>query len=251
MHEKHKREESSSITRAVIVAAGRSTRLHPLTLEKPKGLLEVAGEALLVRSVRLLRESGIREIAVVVGFEASQIVAALEGQCSFLVNPFYPLCNNMGSLWFAREFVGSEPFVYLHGDLIYDERILKEALVAGSKPVADLELVTDFGPVDEEAMKVRASTDGFLIESSKDIPLNEAAGEWTGIAAVRKPKPVFQMIEELLLAGSHNVYDTAAFTRLASEGMRMLCSPTHGLPWKEIDFASDLEEARRLFGGNR
>ena len=45
---------STDFKKAVIVAAGQSTRLHPLTARTPKGLLEVGAETLLGRSIRLL-----------------------------------------------------------------------------------------------------------------------------------------------------------------------------------------------------
>ena len=56
------------IDNAIILAAGMSTRFVPLNYEKPKGLLEVKGEVLIERQIRQLKEKGIEEIVVVVGY---------------------------------------------------------------------------------------------------------------------------------------------------------------------------------------
>ncbi len=259
------------ITKGVIVAAGRSSRLYPLTLEKPKVLLEVGGRPLISRSMDLLCENGITDIAVVAGYKKEMLAEHLlnyrqnctrndgkndgqnyggrEGRAVVLIpNPFYAHCNNMGSLWFARDFVNGEPFVYLHGDIIYHPRILQQSLKHFLDNNNDIELVTDFETVDEEAMKVRVDRNNYLIESNKDIPLKEAAGEWIGITYVRNPQPLFACIETIMFNEGLAYYDTKAFTRLAREGgARIFCSSTGNFPWVEIDFPEDLQQARKIF----
>ena len=138
---------------AVIVAAGLSSRLYPLTIDTPKGLLSLGGESLLARSIRLLRENGISRIAVVVGYQAGTMRAALGADSTLIANPFYRHCNNMGSLYFARDFVGADPFVYLHGDLAYTSRMLGDFLMRTAKAGDScLDLLVAMGEKDEEAM---------------------------------------------------------------------------------------------------
>ncbi len=55
--------------RAIILAAGMGTRLRPITNKKPKSLVEVAGEAMTERQVRFLKDKGINDIIVVVGYQ--------------------------------------------------------------------------------------------------------------------------------------------------------------------------------------
>ncbi len=61
-----------SVDNAVIMAAGLSSRLAPLSYEKPKALFEVRGEILIERQIRQLRETGIGDIVVVVGYKKEQ-----------------------------------------------------------------------------------------------------------------------------------------------------------------------------------
>ena len=110
-----------------------------------------------------------------------------------------------------------------------------------------LDLVTDFGPVNEEAMKVRVTAENMLIESNKSIPLNEAAGEWTGIAFIKDPKAALAYMEKIMFEEGLNYYDTHAFTRMASQGFKIFCSSTRSLPWLEIDFLEDYERAKEIF----
>src|SRR5687767_12166285 len=113
------------VSQAVIVAAGESSRLRPLTNNLPKCLLEVGGETILSRSIRSLRTAGIDRIAIVVGFESRKIIdAASQKDVTFLLNPFYAVSNNLGSLWFAKDWVDGAGFVYLHADVVYDTQLL-------------------------------------------------------------------------------------------------------------------------------
>ena len=148
----------------------------------------------------------------------------------------------------ARHFVGDDTFVYLHGDLAYGERILPDFFRASeARDSSCLDLLTDFGDTDEEAMKVRTDSRGRLVESNKSIPVSEAAGEWTGIAIVHDPRVVFDEIDRHLMTRGLDDYDTAAFTSLAASGREVRCIPTNGQQWKEIDTVEDLEAARQTF----
>ena len=233
----------SKIKKAVIVAAGLSSRLYPLTLDIPKGLLEIAGEPLLARTVRLLREREINEIFVVVGYKRDLIEKALGPDIHYQFNPFFAETNNMGSLWFAKEWVEDNPFIYLHGDLIYAPELL-DAFIEGNHK--DAALLVDFGDVDEEAMKVRVENE-CLVESNKEIPIDEADGEWVGITIFNRPQILFNKIEHLLEQKHFQDYDTLAFTEMAREGSRFSIIPTNGHLWVEIDDESDLNRARKLF----
>ena len=69
--------------RAMILAAGLGTRLRPLTDDRPKALVEVAGQTLLEITLRRLREFGIREVIVNVHHFADQVVDYLKKNDNF------------------------------------------------------------------------------------------------------------------------------------------------------------------------
>ena len=84
---------------AIILAAGTSSRFVPLSLEIPKGLLEVRGEILIERQIRQLREAGIRDITVVVGYMAEKFryLAGKYG-VDLVYNEDYSRYNNTSSM---------------------------------------------------------------------------------------------------------------------------------------------------------
>ncbi len=81
------------------MAAGTASRFAPLSYEKPKGLLEVKGEVLIERQIRQLKEAGIDDITVVVGYKADMF-RYLEGKygVGIAVNEDYDRYNNTSSL---------------------------------------------------------------------------------------------------------------------------------------------------------
>ncbi len=235
------------IKKAVIVAAGLSSRLYPLTLDKPKGLLEINDTALLKRSISQLNSIGITDISIVVGYKDSLIRNLLGPNLTYIYNPFFKHCNNLGSLWFAKSFINQEPFIYLHGDIIYDAAILEAGLTNFYKKQHDIHLLVDYGRTDEEAMKVTCNQNQFLIESNKDIQIEKAAGEWIGIALVKNTPLFFNYIDQVLVNDNLNAYDTYAMTIMAKDSYNIYCDKTPNSNWKEIDFLKDYEDAKQLF----
>lgn len=235
------------IKKAVIVAAGLSSRLYPLTLDKPKCLLQINGETIVQRNVKLLNDIGIEEIYIVTGYLNKKIEDEIGDKATFIYNPFYKYCNNMGSLYLVKDAIEDEPFLYLHGDVVFTEALIKNFVDAANKKFGEIHLAVDFKETDEEAMKVKVNKNLMLIESSKEIPQEESAGEWIGLAIIQNPKMVFNYIEEILIEENLNVYDTYAFTRIANDREKIQCYSIQGASWMEIDFLEDYEEAQRMF----
>ncbi len=236
------------LRRAVIVAAGRSSRLFPLTKNTPKGLLPVAGEGMLARSVRLLRERGVDRIAVVVGCLRHRITEALAGESiDWIYNPFFAQTNNLGSLWFARSWVGDEPFLYQHSDIVYTPELLDRMLANGRS--APAQLLVDEGPADDEAMKVRVDAEGRFVESNKGIASSATHGEWVGMATFSTGvvEPLFVTLENVLADELFVAYDTEAFSRMAQGGVRFDLVETRGALWIEVDTPEDYARAQEIF----
>ena len=86
-------------TNAIIMAAGTSSRFAPLSYENPKGLLEVKGEILIERQIRQLKEAGIDDITVVVGYKAELFAYLAEKfEVEIVLNEDYNHYNNTSSI---------------------------------------------------------------------------------------------------------------------------------------------------------
>lgn len=113
------------VKRAIIMAAGQGKRMQPVTLRTPKPLVKVGGIRMIDTVIRGLRSHGIAEIYVVVGYLKEQFLGLPEEYpgLRLLENPWYATCNNISSLYVAREHL--EDVMILDGDqIIYNEEIL-------------------------------------------------------------------------------------------------------------------------------
>ena len=94
------------VDNAVILAAGFGSRFVPITYELPKGLVSVKGEPMLERQIRQLKEKGINEIIMVVGYLKENFDYLIDKYGVKLVfNPEYAVKNNLSSLYYARNFL--------------------------------------------------------------------------------------------------------------------------------------------------
>jgi CTP:phosphocholine cytidylyltransferase-like protein len=95
-----------TVDSAVIMSAGTSSRFAPLSYERPKALIEVKGEILIERQIRQLREAGIQEIYVVVGYKAEQFDYLKENFGVHIIrNNEYLTRNNHSSIYAARDVI--------------------------------------------------------------------------------------------------------------------------------------------------
>lgn len=114
------------VEQAVIMAAGVGQRMRPVTLETPKPLIRVNGVRMIDTVIQALHQNGIYRIYVVAGYLKErfyELESDYEG-LKVLDNPYYDRCNNISSLYVARNFL--ENTIILDGDqIIYNADILR------------------------------------------------------------------------------------------------------------------------------
>ena len=94
------------VDNAVIMAASTASRFAPLSYEKPKALFDVKGEVLLERQIRQLKEAGIKQIILVVGYKKEMFDYLRDKYGVTLVeNKDFLSRNNNASIWAAREYI--------------------------------------------------------------------------------------------------------------------------------------------------
>lgn len=115
----------NKVNRAIIMAAGKGTRLRPITYEIPKPLIEVNGQRMIDTIIRGLKDNGIEEIYIVVGYlkEKFEILKQQYKNINIIENPFYDIYNNISSLYVARNYI--EESIILDADqIIYNKEVL-------------------------------------------------------------------------------------------------------------------------------
>lgn len=115
----------NQIKRAIIMAAGMGKRMNPVTLRIPKPLVSINGVCMIDSVIQALHWNGIKEIYIVVGYLKEQFERVKDQYCGvqLLDNPYYSTCNNISSLYIARNYL--ENAMILDGDqMIYNPNIL-------------------------------------------------------------------------------------------------------------------------------
>lgn len=238
--------------KCVILAAGASRRLQPLTNKTPKCLLEIGGMTLLERTIRTIRGAGIREFAIVTGFEEAKIRSLVRKRfprlnVTFVHNRRFRATNNAYSLFLAREFVGDAPLLLSDSDILFGAGLLDEIIENPHKPNRIAVRVT--GMHDEEEIRVKINRWDHVVEIGKHVPLRYTYGESIGIEAFSAPatRRIFEILEQRIAGGTGKTeYYEAAFQQAAHEGMRIWAIDVSRFPAIEIDTKDDLERAQSI-----
>jgi choline kinase len=233
------------IDKAIILSAGKGSRLLPLTAEAPKCLIELFGKSLLEWQLDALRDAGIAEVVIVTGFRDDLVdaVAASRPGVRTLFNPFYHVADNLGSVWMARAEFGRDTLL-LNGDTLVSVPLLETVLSADTGPMAVT--VDEKESYDSDDMKVLREGDR-LLRIGKT--LEEYNAESIGLLAFRGEGPdLFAAQVDAMMRwpdGTRRWY-LRAIDELARAGADVRIVSIHGEQWQEVDFPEDVEAARAL-----
>lgn len=234
---------------ALILAAGRGSRLGELGGGLPKTLLCVGDRPIISHQLSLLYEMGICKATVVVGFQAEKAVHIIKQiapsgmEIGFVINPFYSVTNTLGSFWLALSSIADD-LVYMNGDTIFDRPVLRRLL----DTPAEVAMAVDDHPCGDEEMKVIIKN-GAVVRVSKEVNPSDAHGEFIGLATFRRE--AVEVFSHAALRALNEwgpmSYTEAAFEVMAADGYPLTPVDVSGLYWQEIDFETDLERARTQF----
>lgn len=241
--------------RAVILAAGIGSRLRPITLQRPKGCVPVAGRSVLAHQLHAYADAGVGDVTVVAGYlpektrTRCETVAAEREDLSVTVveNDLYANTNNLYSLYQVREMVDEEPFLVSNGDVVFAPSVVDRLIESDAKSA----IACDPATFSEEAMKVTVDDDGYVDRIAKSIPQSEALAPSIDVYrfSAAFSARLFDRAERILF--DEERYDAWSEVGIdAALGARREVRPVdiEGAPWVEIDDHDDLRQADRTFG---
>ena len=221
--------------RAVILAAGQGIRLRSMIDDRPKGLIEIDGEQLVARSVRLLRTAGIGDVTIVAGHLAEQYAefCAAHAGVRLVINDAYASAGSMASYAAAYDAGITGELLLLESDIIYEPR----ALAAILAPDGAATLVS--GPTAAGDEVWVHAVDGALRAMSKcrdDLP--SSVGEFVGITRLSAAAAASMrgQFADFVAAHGHGRmdYETGALVAVARQSpVSVVVVPD--LQWGEID----------------
>lgn len=233
--------------KAIILAAGRGSRMKDLTDDRPKCLVELHGKTLLDRQLTALHCAGINEIGIVTGYKRELLTN--RGLVEFY-NPRWSETNMVSSLACAAEWLSTEPCIVSYSDIFYEP----DAVTSLMSSQADLAVTYDdnwrslwekrFGDplLDAETFRLKRD-DGSLIEiGNKPESVEEVEGQYMGLLRFtpRGWVEVVRIRTSLSAEECDRMHMTGTLQKVIDEGqMPVSAIPFHG-QWGEVDCEDDL-----------
>ena len=241
--------------KAIILAAGVGSRLRPITDNKPKCLVKVAGKPILWYQIDAFYKAGIKDITIVTGHLSEQIKDFINTNkfqwtgtaINIIENNVYNKTNNMYSLYLTKPFINSEAFLLINGDVAIESAIVK-AIV--DHDLADL-IAVEKGNYNDESMKIIVDTNNRVIDISKKIVKENSFGTSIDLYKFSKTSSeIFFKEMKRIIEDDNNLNDWTeiALQRLLnSNRLHMTPMNIENKKWVEIDNYEDLALADKLF----
>ena len=237
--------------RAIVLAAGRGSRLGPLTEGRPKCLVDVGGRPLLEHTLASLGRAGIDEIGIVTGYAHEQLSGYAVTRFH---NPLWAATNMVASLACARKWLASGPCVVSYGDIVYAPQAAR-LLAECEDPLAitfdpnwlELWRARMSDPM-SDAETFRCDGDGFVCDlGRRPRILDEVQGQYMGL--VRFTPASWAAVEDHLSSlepdRALRIDMTTLLRELFTSGRVRLRALAYDGPWAEIDAPSDRAVAER------
>ncbi|MGH9960296.1 MAG: NTP transferase domain-containing protein, partial [Pyrinomonadaceae bacterium] len=130
LHARQNEDNDRSTVQAVILAAGRGSRLGSAIKDGPKCLAQVGGRSLIEHQLDLLAEAGITRVAVTTGYRAAEVRKAVAGRAEVIHNHDWGKTEGLHSLYLCRDWV-TGPLVVLNCDVLLEADMLSRLLETG------------------------------------------------------------------------------------------------------------------------
>jgi NDP-sugar pyrophosphorylase family protein len=236
--------------KAVVLAAGRGTRLGELARDRPKALLTVGGEPILALVLRGIAAAGIRDVAVVVGYLGDQVRAAFaSGEVEGARLSWFEQREPEGTaraVLLARSLLGEEPFLFAWADILVGPATYRAVVegAAGTDGALAVNRVDD----PSAGAAVYLDAQGFVSQIVEKPAPGTSATRWNNAGIGVLPPGAWRQIEALRPSARGEYELPQAIDALVREGCRLRAVPVEG-PWFDIGTPESLAAARAAFGG--
>lgn len=236
-----------SIMQAIILAAGISKRLRPLTDSTPKCLLKLGEKTILEMTINNVLKNGIDDFVMVTGYRENMIKEFIRKKypdlsTKFLTNPDYENNNNSYSLWMTKDHINSD-CILLDSDIIFDYRIISKLLASEHSNCLAVNCNHTLG---EEEIKVIVDSTNKIQHIGKTPDPAISIGESIGIE--RFSHDFFVKLGRILdrkIVKEHNVNEfyEVSFQELINAGNGIFAVDVSEYRSMEIDTPADFERA--------
>jgi len=234
--------------KAIILAAGRGSRMKNMTDDRPKCMVELRGKPLLEWQLTALHEAGISEIAIVTGYKRELLAnrAPMEFH-----NPRWAETNMVSSLACAQEWLQAEPCIVSYSDIFYEASAVESLMISTAKLAVTYDphwlklWEKRFGDPLLDAETFRLQADGSLAEiGNKPQSVAEVQGQYMGLLRFTPEgwAEVLRIRSGLSSAECDRMHMTGTLQKVIEAGRVPVAAVSYEKPWGEVDSAEDLAQ---------
>ena len=232
--------------KAIILAAGRGSRMEKLTDERPKCLVELGEKSLLQWQLQALSDAGVSDIAIVTGYKRELLSGF--GLKEFY-NPRWETTNMVTSLACAGEWLESETCVVSYSDIFYKSSAVSSLIL--SKAYIAVTYDTNwhvlwekrFGDPLLDAETFRLNPDGSLAEiGNKPKSVTEVEGQYMGLLRFTPEgwSEILRIRSKLTAELCDKMHMTGTLQKVIEAGNIPVAGIPYSEKWGEFDSESDI-----------
>lgn len=241
--------------KAILLAAGRGSRLGTMTATHPKCFVQLHGKPLVQWQVEALNAAGIGEIGIVRGYLADFWDRQGLPVSRFFTNDRWQRTNMVASLACAGEWLAEAPCLVSYTDIVYGSGTVRRLMAAPGEIAITydpdwLQLWSRrFADPLDDAETFDVDAGGRLITiGARATSLDEVQGQYMGLLRITPAgwKMVTEYVAGLSPEDADRLDMTGLLSRLLKLGVEIHAVPAAG-PWCEVDLQSDLAVAESIF----
>jgi len=239
--------------KAILISAGKGTRLLPLTEELPKCLMPLNNNITVIeQQLRVLLSTNIKDVIIILGYKVEMVEEKINSlpfidkmNIQIIYNPFFDISNNLISLWTAKHYMDDD-IITINGDDIFHSDLIKTLSADKNDISLSISIKNEY---DMDDMKIIHSNN-ILKNVGKDIDFDKATGESIGIikytpkGAIILRNKLEQMVRD---KANHQLFYLKAIQSIVDDGVSISTVEIPSEKWAEIDFHYDLEFVQRNF----
>jgi len=231
--------------KAVVLAAGRGTRMQSLTEQIPKPMLPVRGKPILEHLLDRLREAGITSALIVTGYRAEAIETHFRGYPLSLEFRRQTVVDGTGSAaLLGEQFVGDEPFLLTFGDVLAEAAAYRGMLAALTDyPEAEMAIGVKWVEDPWQGAAVYAA-DGWVSRIIEKPPQGSSTTHWNSAGLFAFRRSVFDELRRVPISPRGEYELTTAEVQILARGGRVRLYEVQGT-WRDIGRPEDLDAASR------
>lgn len=224
---------------AILLAAGKGSRLRPFTESLPKSMFVLGKkETIIGRTIRDLQKRINGEIIVVTGYMKDNF-SCYQDRCKLVHNPFYGVTNSIASLWFCREYLDDDVII-INADIVLETKLMD--IIIGHDNEAFV--CVDHSRAQKGDYNVAINA-GHIVMMSKELSSPDA--EYAGVTMLKKSsaRALRTCVESMIENDQINEwYENALVHMILYDDFKLKYLDVSNYQWTEVDCADDFVRAK-------